>query len=136
MTTNEAALNEAIDRWNAGDLDGYLRIYADDVQEHGLGPEPLDKVGGRGFYEALMASFPGSRIDLHDTFGSGDRIVSRFTLSGTHDGAFMGVPPTGNPVALDGITILRMRDGVCVERWSSTDMLGLLVQIGAMPAPA
>ncbi|MGD9988566.1 ester cyclase [Pseudonocardia sp.] len=47
-----------------------------------------------------------------------------------------GVPATGNPVALSGITILRMRDGVCVERWSSTDMLGLLVQIGAMPVPA
>ncbi|GEL23100.1 hypothetical protein PSU4_20540 [Pseudonocardia sulfidoxydans NBRC 16205] len=136
LETSQAALGTAIDRWNAGDLEGYLRIYDADVLVHGFGPEPLDKAGVRAFYEALTAAFPGSRIELHDTFGSGDRIVSRFTLSGTHDGEFMGVPATGNPIAMNGITILRMRDGVCLERWTSTDLLSVLVQIGAMPAPA
>lgn len=136
VETNVAALNQAIDRWNAGDLRSYLQIYAADVQVYGFGPQPLDKAGVQAFYEALTASFPGSRIALLDTFGSGDRLVARFTLSGTHEGEFMGVPPTGNPIALHGITILRMRDGACVERWNSADLLSVLVQIGAMPAPA
>ncbi len=50
-----------------------------------------------------------------------------------HGGTFMGVPPTGTQIALPGITILHYRDGRCVERWTTSDMLGLLVQIGAIP---
>lgn len=132
---NEAALAQAVDRWNAGDLDGYLEIYADDVRLHGFGPEPLDKEGGRAFYEDLVAAFPGSRLQLYDTFGTGDRLTARFTLTGRHDGTFMGIPATGERIALAGITILHFRDGACVERWSCSDVLGVLVQIGAVPAP-
>jgi steroid delta-isomerase-like uncharacterized protein len=134
-TSNVTALERAVDRWNAGDLPAYLDVYADDVRLHGFAPEPLDKDGARRFYEGLFTAFPGSRLELHETFGEGDRLVSRFTLSGRHDGAFMGVPATGNPVALPGITILHFRDGACVERWTCSDMFGLLVQIGAVPPP-
>ncbi|HWN26954.1 MAG TPA: ester cyclase [Actinomycetospora sp.] len=132
---NEAALAQAVDRWNAGDLDGYLEIYADDVRLHGFGPGPLGKDGGRAFYEDLVAAFPGSRLQLHDTFGAGDRLTARFTLTGRHEGTFMGVPATGREIALAGITILHFRDGACVERWSCSDVLGVLVQIGAVPPP-
>jgi predicted ester cyclase len=51
-------------------------------------------------------------------------------------GAIMGVPASGTPIALAGITILHFRDARCVERFSQADMLGLLIQIGAVPAPA
>jgi predicted ester cyclase len=57
-------------------------------------------------------------------------------MRGRHDGEFMGTSPTGNLIAVPGITILAMRDGRCVERWSQADMLGLMVQIGAVPPPA
>jgi steroid delta-isomerase-like uncharacterized protein len=135
-TRNETALASAIERWNAGDLEGYLQIYADDLRMHGVGPEPLDKAGTRAFYEGLVAALPHSRIELHDTFGAGDRLVSRWTLSGRHEGPLMGVPATGAEVTLPGITILHFRDGLCVERWVTSDMLGLLVQIGAVPPPS
>ncbi|WP_233899220.1 ester cyclase [Pseudonocardia dioxanivorans] len=62
-------------------------------------------------------------------------LVCRFTRTGRHDGPFLGVPPTGVEIALPGITALRFRDGRCVERWSAADMLGVLVQVGAVPAP-
>lgn len=65
----------------------------------------------------------------------GDRLVARFSLTGRHAGDFLGVPATGREVELAGITILAFEDGRAVERWSSADMLGLLVQIGAVPAP-
>jgi predicted ester cyclase len=57
-------------------------------------------------------------------------------MTGRHVDEFMGVPATGTPIALPGITILHFRASRCVERFSQADMLGLLVQIGAVPAPA
>ncbi|MGD9531705.1 MAG: ester cyclase, partial [Pseudonocardia sp.] len=51
-------------------------------------------------------------------------------------GPFLGVAGTGTEIALPGITILHFRDGRCVERWSHADMLGVLVQVGAVPPPA
>jgi len=57
-------------------------------------------------------------------------------MTGRHVDEFMGVPATGTPVTLRGITILHFRGGRCVERYSQADMLGLLIQIGAVPAPA
>jgi len=134
-TRNENALMDAITRWNADDLDGYLDLYAEDARLHGFAPEPLDTTGARAFYEGLVAAFPGSHIELHDTFGDGDRLTTRFTLTGRHDGDFMGLPATGREIALPGITILHFRDGRCVERWTCSDMLGLLVQLGAVPPP-
>lgn len=135
-TRDEEALAAAVERWNARDLPGYLQVYADDIRLHGLAPEPLDKAGARAFYEGLFAAFPENHLTLHETFGAGDRLTSRFTLSGRHDGDFMGIPPTGRPFTLPGITILHFRDGAIVERWVCSDMLGLLVQLGAMPAPS
>ena len=132
---NETALTQAIDRWNAGDLDGYLSIYDDGVRLHGFAPQPLEKQAVRGFYEALVAAFPENRLDLHDVFGVDDRLTCRFTLSGKHGGTFLGVPATGTQIALTGITILHFRDGRCVERWTTSDLLGVLVQIGAIPPP-
>ena len=71
---NEAALRRAVERWNAGDLAGYLEVYADDVRVHGFGPEPMDKPAVRAFYEGMFAAFTESRLELHETFSSGDRL--------------------------------------------------------------
>lgn len=132
----EAALLAAVERWNAGDLDGYLQLYAEDVRLHGYTPEAMDKTAVRAFYEGIFTAFPGCRLALHETIVAGDRLTCRFTLSGRHDGPFLGVPGTGTTIALPGITVLRFVGERCVERWSCADMLGVLVQIGAVPAPA
>ncbi len=58
------------------------------------------------------------------------------TLTGTHVGEFMGVPSTGRKIALPGITILHFDGDTVIERWVSADMLCLLVQLGAVPAPS
>jgi steroid delta-isomerase-like uncharacterized protein len=131
-----SALTEALARLNTGDLDRYLAIYDDAAVVHGLGPEPLSKPALREFYTALLVAFPGFQVETHEVFGEDDRVTCRFTLSGTHGGDFMGVPATGRPITLPGITVLHFRDDRCVERWSSSDVLGLLVQIGAVPPPA
>ena len=138
MTTdgNAAIYREALDRANSGDLAGYLDLYSDDVLFGGVTPEPMDKAGVIAFHENFYAAFPGVQAEVLELHEMGDRLAARLLLKGRHEGAFLGVPPTGNDVALSITTILRMEDGKCVERWSTADMLGLLIQLGAVPAPA
>lgn len=134
-TALETTLLAAVDRWNSGDLDGYLDFYDEEVLLHGYSPEPMDKPAVRAFYEGIFAAFPGAQLTVHETIIDGERLSGRFTLTGRHDGVFLGVPATGTDITLSGITILHFRGGRCVRRWSSADMLGVLVQIGAVPAP-
>ncbi len=89
----------------------------------------------RRFYEAFWAAFPDARLSIDDVVAEGDKLACRFSLRATHRGELMGIPASGKPVLLPGITILRFRDGKCVERWSQADFLGLLQQIGAVPPP-
>ena len=67
---------------------------------------------------------------------SGDACTIRFTMSGKHQGEWLGVPGTGLDVAVPGITILHFEGDQVRERWSQADLLGFLVQVGAVPAPA
>jgi steroid delta-isomerase-like uncharacterized protein len=133
-------LRNALAAWNAGDLDGYLALYADDVRLHGYAPEPMDKAAVTAFYRSIFAALaaegqPGPRLQLGDPISEGDRVAFSFVMSGHQRGPFMGVPPTGRPYVLNGITILRFRGDRVAERWSCADLLGLLIQIGAVPPP-
>jgi steroid delta-isomerase-like uncharacterized protein len=135
VVEKRAALDRAIARWNAGDLDGYLDLYGESIKLHGYSPEPMDKAAVRGFYEGIHAAFPDPPLAIHDVFGSDEQLCCRFTMGGLHRGEFMGVPATGREISLDGITVLRFENAKCVERWSQADLLGLLTQLGALPPP-
>jgi steroid delta-isomerase-like uncharacterized protein len=132
---NKAALERAIGRWNEGDLPGYLELYDPDATLRGYQRVEPGFEGIRRFYEVFWAAFPGSRITLEDVISEGAEVAARFTLRATHGGDFNGIPPTGKQISLSGITILRFADGKCVERWSQADFLGLLQQLGVIPAP-
>jgi predicted ester cyclase len=136
VATAQEALTKAVDSWNAGDLDGYLELYRDDIRLHGYAPEPMGKTEVRGFYEGIFAGFGSPQLDFHEVLWDGDACSIRFTMTGRHVGEFMGVPATDTEIALQGITILHFEGDQLVERFSQADMLGLLVQVGAMPAPA
>ena len=97
---------------------------------------PWAKVEVESFYRSLFAAFDSPQLVFDETLESGDSVTIRFTMTGTQVGAFMGVPPTGRKIVLPGITILRFEGDTVIERWSCADMLGLLVQLGAVPAPA
>lgn len=111
----------------------YLDLYADEAQLHGYAGVGPGKEGIRAFYEGMWKSFPDARVVIHDMLEDGDRVVVRFGFLGTHHGEFLGLPPTGKPFETHGITILKMRDGKCVERWSAADFLAVMVQLGAFP---
>ena len=79
------------------------------------------------------SGFPDLRLEVEDQVAEGDRVASRFVLRGTHRGPFLGVAPTGRPVAVAGVSIDRLAGGRLAESWISLDALGLLRQIGALP---
>jgi predicted ester cyclase len=133
-------VEHARQRWNAGDLAGYLSLYDEQIRLHGYTPEPMNKAAVTGFYQMIWSTMaadgkPNPSLDFHDVLSDGDRYCCRFTMSGVHKGTFLGVPATGKPYVLPGITIMHFAGGTVIERWSSADMLSVLVQIGAVPPP-
>lgn len=78
---------------------------------------------------------PDARITIDDVIAEEDRVVTRYTLRGTHQGELRGIPPTGRRVTLQGIVISRIADGKIVEEWNLSDKLGLFRQIGAFSRP-
>ena len=141
MTTPAELVERARQRWNAGDLAGYLEVYAEDLRFHGLEPDPMDKPSVAGFYQQFWSALglpgrPNPQLDFHEHLVDGDLFSCRFTVSGEDRGDFMGVPASGRAYVLEGITIMRFGGDRVVERWTTADFLGLMVQLGAVPAPA
>ena len=135
MPGPQEALSAALDSWNAGDLDGYLHLYDEGIRLHGYSPEPMGKAQVRGFYEEIFSAFDAPALSFDEVLWDGDVCAIRFAMTGRHVQEFMGVPATGTAITLPGITILHFRGDRVVERFSQADMLGLLVQVGAVPAP-
>ena len=84
------------ERINAGDLDRFAELFADDYVEHDdITGMPPTKEGTLEFFRALLTAFPDMRMDVEDLIVSEDKVVARVTATATHQGEFMGIPPTG-----------------------------------------
>jgi predicted ester cyclase len=115
----------------------FERLYEDDVVLHGYTPEPLTpKAAVRAFYQVFLDAFPDLHVDTEALYVEGDVLTLRLRFSGTQTGKFQGVPPSGRSFSVPGITILRFGAHRCVERWAVADFLGMMIQIGAIPAPS
>lgn len=88
--------------------------------------------GYRGIYDGYRTAFPDFKFHIADAFGSGDKVVLRWTFTGTHSGELMEVAPTGTRVSSDGMAIARISDGKVVEEWAVWDLYGLMQKIGAI----
>ena len=86
------------------------------------------------FVSMVMQAFPDLHYTVEDLIAEGEQVVARLTISGTEHGAFMGIPATGTHAAIADIEIFRMTDGKVVECWVQADYLGLVQQLGAVPA--
>ena len=93
------------------------------------GPEGL-KESARGYREA----FPDLEAIVEEILAEGDLVATRWTCRGTQKGELFGISPTGKQVTVSGITIDRYVDGKLAESWSNWDTLGLMQQLGAVPA--
>lgn len=115
---------------NAGNFSVAATYLAPDVKTHnGLpGQEP----GFDGFVAALKAfhgAFPDLRAEVTHAVAEGEHVVGRFEVSGTHRGAFLGMPGSGRKVRYEEIAIVRMADGKIAEHWSVADALAILQQL-------
>jgi steroid delta-isomerase-like uncharacterized protein len=110
--------------------------FADDVVLHSpAGREPLrGRETLKGFIGKLHTAFPDLRVSVEDLVAAGDRVVTRCTTRGTQDGDYFGTPPTGNAVTMSEVQIYRIVDGRIVELWLLFDVLGVLQQLGVIPA--
>ena len=132
-----AALDRAVDAFNDHDLDTYMQLYAADVRLHGY-PPPVTEWGSlRSFYATFLSAFPDLTLSVHETVADGDVLAIRFSVAGTHNGDFMGVAATGRQIDVGGMTFMHFsEDDQVIERWNQLDDVGLLTQLGALPAPA
>ena len=124
--------------YGAGSLDAADEIFAADFVGHDPAlPEPLR--GPAGLKEAAAgyrAAFPDLRVTVNEQVGEGDVVATRWTATGTQHGELFGIAPTGKQATVSGVTIDRFADDRIVESWVNWDALGLLQQLGAIPAPA
>ncbi len=101
--------------------------------------EAVASVGIESFKQeiaALRVAFPDITITRDDLLADGDKVIVRMRASGTHKGEWGGIPPTGKVVSnVPTISIVRIADGKCVERWNVADRLGLLQQLGIISLP-
>ena len=117
-------------------LDRVEEIIAPDEVDHALPPGiPSGLEGLKQVFTLLHTAFPDLQIEIEDLIAEGDKVVGRVTARGTHQGEFMGIPPTGKPVSFNAIDVVRIAGGKIVERWSQADNLALLQQLGAVTAP-
>ena len=117
-----------------GRLEVLDELVAPTVVNHTAPPGvPPDREGIRQLSALFRAAFPDGRMTVEDMIAEGDRVATRKTFRGTHQGAFMGLPPTGKPVEIGLIDLVRVVDGRIIEHWNAVDTLGLLQQLGVLP---
>jgi steroid delta-isomerase-like uncharacterized protein len=124
-----------VDEFQSGhDIEVARQLIANDcIDRTPIAPFTPDREGVLDLFAMLFTAFPDLRVEIHDLIEAGDKVVTRKTFHGTHEGDFMGVAATGRAVSWDVIDIVRLRDGQMVEHWNSVDALGLLTQLGALP---
>ena len=120
--------------WSKGNLDAVDELYAPDFVGHH--PRMPDWVGPEAVKQAVQTmrgAFPDFTESVEDVIGEGDRIVTRFTSSGTHLGMLRGIAPTGKRIAMAEIGIFRVAGGKIAEKWGLFDRLGMFQELGVVP---
>ena len=125
---------------NEGNLDLADEIFASDYQHHDpANPDPRPVVGPQGVRDhltSLRGAFPDLIFDIDDMVAEGDQIIVRWTARGTNTGDYFGMPATGKSIEITGMNTWRTRDGQAIEGWVNRDDMGLLQQLGVVPAPS
>ena len=120
---------------NGRNLEVLNELAAADYEEHN--PLPGQRTGLYGLRDryAMVLNAFNPHFTIEDIVAEGDRVVLRWTNSGTHVGEFLGMPPTGKSYSIPGIEIWRVKDGRLAEHWDVVDIFGQLQQLGLLPQP-
>lgn len=122
---------------NSGKLYEFKDLMTADVKDHD--PAPDQGKGPEGFIEffsTFRKAFPDLEVAVDQMVADDDKVAIAYTITGTHEGDFQGIAPTGKKIEARGVQIARFEDGKIAERWGSSDELGILKQLGAnLPRP-
>lgn len=119
------------DGFNTGNVAVIGEFVAADYVDRTTPLQPPGPAGVKGRIESVRASFPDSHITVEDIISEGEKLVWVFRFDGTHEGEFLGIPPTGRRVSVRGVGIERIREGRIVEHWGFVDRLALVEQLRA-----
>jgi steroid delta-isomerase-like uncharacterized protein len=135
---NKALVRRLVDEiFNRGNADLVDELMAPDFVEHEELPPgmPSGRDGVKQMTVMLRSAFPDFKATIDDMLAEGDKVVLRMNWTGTQRGEFMGIPASGRGMSIGVIDIIRVAGGKCVEHWGQMDMMGLMMQLGALPEP-
>jgi len=120
--------------WNNGRADAIEEMFDENGIAHGLSDDPAKPIKGpkdyRPFYTMFREAFPNMRIVVEDMIAEGDKVTARCSVRGKHEGHFLGIAATQEPVEFTGITIVRIANKKIVEAWNNFDFQAMDRQIG------
>jgi steroid delta-isomerase-like uncharacterized protein len=130
MTVLEHWFNEVWNNRNAAAID---HLWPADKITHGL-PNPHGghvetREAFKGFHRDFLSAFPDFHVQVEDTVTEGNKTAVRVTVTGTHKGNGLPMPPTGKPVRFSGMCIATLKDGIIVEAWNNFDFLSMYKQL-------
>jgi steroid delta-isomerase-like uncharacterized protein len=137
-TSNKAAFGRFHDAMNSGDAEVIAKAI-DEVVEPDVvirTPLPIDATGAQALkqvWAVLLRAFPDLHVAAEDVIAEGDKVVCRNTVTGTHQGEYMGLPPTGRSITYNEIFIFRFAGGRIAETWGVVDVLSQMRQLGMIP---
>ena len=124
------------DFWDKGNFDVADELLGLNYVNHNAPPGiATDGDGYKDWGAMFRSAFPDQQAVAEEIIAEGDRVVTRWSTSGTHQGKFMGIPATGKRINVSGITIVRVVDGLIIEDWTEMDAMGMMQQLGVIPAP-
>lgn len=134
---NVATQEKAAALINAGDIDAAMdTMFAENAVDHDPAPgQGPGREGFRKFFHTLLGAFPDAHLEPATLVADDEHVCLAYTLTGTHRGEFQGVAATGKKIEVRGMQIGRFANGQIVERWGSTDELGIMQQLDAAPKP-
>jgi steroid delta-isomerase-like uncharacterized protein len=137
--SNKATAGRFSDATNTGDAELISKTIDELVEPDALirTPLPLETTGAQKLKEVfarLHRAYPDLHVTIEDLIAEGDKVVSRNTVTGTHRGEYMGLPPTGKSVTYNEIFIFRFAGGRIAETWGVVDVFSQLKQLGVLPA--
>jgi steroid delta-isomerase-like uncharacterized protein len=136
LEENKAVVRRFVEEMqNQHNLDLIDELFSPDFIDYSGRAEPPTIEGVKSFFAYMFSVFPDMRFTISQQLAEGDRVMTLKTFYGTHQGEFMGIPPTGKQVAFDNIDIFTVIDGKITGHWAVGDHLTMMQQLGVIPAP-
>jgi steroid delta-isomerase-like uncharacterized protein len=118
---------------NGRNLDALDELLTPDGVGHTFGSQNPEQA--KQFFGMVHQAFPDLHAEVDDVIAEDELVAARVTYTGTHQGEFVGIPPTGRQTMVSGVDFFGMQDGRQAGHWGGPDMFSFLVQLGVMPGP-